>query len=138
MLQQKISNNSLFANVERTIQIAGLSINFDSKLLDIYYRINYLKNNENISHMFSQNTPLWHIDNEQRILVRDENFEPILNPEFQEQKNEFGNIINENERFLTEPAFDYVSNIMLNTPMMLSDILKKYITEQDNDKRFDF
>ena len=138
MLQQKISNNLHFTEVERTIQIAGISLNFDVQSLDIYYRINYFKNNENLSQMFSQQTPEWHIDNNQRILVRDENFNPIPNSLYEERKDQEGNLLNETEKFITEPAFDYVSNIMLNTPAKLSDILRNYIIEQDNDGRFNF
>lgn len=138
MLQQKISNNLHFSEVERTIQIAGITLNFDAKSLDIYYHINYFKNNEDIGQMFTQRVPEWHIDNNQKILVRDENFNPIPNSEYEEQKDQDGNILNETEKFKTEPAFDYVSNIMLNTPIKLSDILKMYIVEQDNDGRFNF
>ncbi|MDQ8012157.1 MAG: hypothetical protein REI96_06905 [Flavobacterium nitrogenifigens] len=138
MLQQKISNNTQFKEVERTIQIAGIALNFDAQLLDIYYRINYFKNSTDLSQMFSRQVPEWHIDNNQRILVRDENFNPIPNPEYKEQKDQEGNILNDTEKFLTEPAFDYVSNIMLNTPAKLSDILRNYIIEQDNDGRFNF
>lgn len=138
MLQQKISNNSLFTDVQRTIQIAGMSLNFDAKSLDIYYRIKYSKDDKELNQMFTEQVPEWHIDNNQRILVRDENFNPIPNKAYEEQKDQNGNILNESEKFLTESAFDYVSNIMLNTPAKLSDILRNYIFEQDNDGRFNF
>lgn len=133
---QKISNSPVFETIEREIQIAGIVLNFDLQLLDLYYTISYFKDGENVSQLFKKEVPEWHIDNQQTILVRDENFNPVANPDYVERKDESGNVINSQEKFLTEPAFDYVSNIMLNTPMNLSDILRNYILEEDNSGRF--
>lgn len=115
----------------------GININFDAKTLDLSYRIIQIESGEDESQMFSQQVPAWHIDNNERILVRDEDFNPILNSTYEELKNQEEYILNETEKFLTEPAFDYVSNIILNIPAKLNDILKNYILEQDNDGRFD-
>jgi len=137
-ITQKISNSKIFPDVERTIQIGGVALNFNAKILDIYYRILYTKNDDNISQMFTQQVPDWHIDNAQFIIVRDENFNPIPNPEFVEQIHEEGNVSNENERFLKTPAFDYLANIITNSSMPLDAILRNYILEEDLDGRFNF
>lgn len=133
---QKISNSPVFETIEREIQIAGIVLNFDLQTLDLYYTISYFKEGENVSQLFKKEVPEWHIDNQQTILVRNENFNPVVNPDYVEHKDENGNVINSKEKFLTEPAFDYVSNIMLSTPMNLSDILRNYILEEDNSGRF--
>ncbi|GAA3773580.1 hypothetical protein [Flavobacterium ginsengiterrae] len=135
-IKQKISNNPVFENIEREIQIAGIGLNFDLQSLDLYYTICYFKDDKDVSQLFKKETPEWHIDNTQSIIVRDENFNPTLNSEFNEIKDENGKILNEKERYLTTPGFDYIADIIINSPLSLETILRNYILEEDNSGRF--
>ncbi|WP_291152249.1 hypothetical protein [Flavobacterium sp. UBA7680] len=135
---QQISNHPSFNDVNRTIEIAGINFNFDTSTFDLYYRIIYSKDDVDISQNFNQQTPLWNIDNNQLIIKRDENFQPIINPEFKEVKDDLGNIINEFERYSMMPAFDYIGNIIVNSTASLGDILRNYIKEEDSSSRFNY
>lgn len=138
LITQQISNSKNFAEVKRTISIVGININSDTFIFDIYYRIAYSKDGQNVSHLFNTQVPDWHIDNSRLIMVRDKNFQPILNPDFKEQKNENGIVTNEIERYKTALAFDYIKTLMLETDVQLKSIISAYIAEEDKDGRFDF
>lgn len=88
--------------------------------------------------MFNQQVPDWHVDNSIMMIVRDENFKPILNRNFIEEKDGDGTILNDSERYFTMPAFDYLIKLILKTPVKLEDILKGYIISEDEDGRFNF
>lgn len=86
--------------------------------------------------MFIIQTPAWYIGNSQLIIYRDENFEPIINPDFVEQKDESGNLLNESERYKTTAAFDYIKMLMFEKKIPFPDLLKAYIEEEDKSERF--
>lgn len=138
LITQQISNSKNFAEVKRTISIVGININSDTFIFDIYYRIAHSKDGQNVSHLFNTQVPPWHIDNSRLIMVRDKNFQPILNPDFKEQKNENGIVTNEIERYKTALAFDYIKTLILETDVQLKSIISAYIAEEDKDGRFDF
>jgi hypothetical protein len=138
LIIQKISNHPNLKEIERTINIVGINMNSDAATFDIYYRIVYAMNGQDMSNMFNVQVPNWHIDNTQRMMVRDENFKPIPNPDFVEQKNEEGNVINEIERYVTMPAFDYVKMLIMDMDISIKTIISAYLTEEDKDGRFNF
>ncbi len=113
-------------------------MNSDSATFNLYYRISYSKDGQDVSHLFNPQVPDWYIDNSQLMRCRDENFAPIPNPDFKEQKDENGIIINEFERFVTMPAFDYIKMLMLDMNMPMKAIISAYIAEEDKDGRFNF
>jgi len=138
LIEQSISNSKNFKEVSRTLNIIGININSDSTSFDIYYRILYNKDDKDVSSQFTTQVPEWHIDNTQQIIVRDDKFQPILNPEYKEQKNEDGIIINEQEKFYRMPAFDYITMLILDKNIPLKTIMSAYIIEQDADGMFNF
>jgi len=137
-ITQKISNSKILPDFDRTIEIAGVHLNLDRSTFDLSYRIIFEKDGQDVSTMFNQRIPDWHVDNSIMMIVRDENFEPILNQNFVEEKDEQGNIINESDRFFKKTAFDYLQTIILDSPVNLRDILKGYIIAEDADGRFNF
>jgi len=136
LIEQSISNSKNFQEVSRSIIIIGININSDLATFDIYYRIVYSKEGKDVSNLFKSEVPDWHINNSQQIICRDENFVPIQNPDFKEQKNENGVIINEYEKYYTMPAFDYITQLILEKDVPLKKIISAYIIEQDNDGKF--
>lgn len=135
---QQISNSPIFPEIEREINIISFIPNSDSSTFDIYYRISYYKDEQDVSSMFNAHVPVWHIDNSKNMMVRDANFRPIYNPDFVEERDQDGNIINENERFKTMPAYDYIIKMMLEMNIPIKSIISAYIAEEDRDGRFNF
>lgn len=138
LISQPISNSKNFTEVKRTINVVGINMNSDTSTFDLYYRLTYIREDQDVSHLFNPQTPDWHIDNSRQMMVRDVNFSPILNPDFEEQKDEQGIIANEYERYVTMPAFDYIKMLMLDTDISMKTILSLYISEEDNEGRFNF
>lgn len=104
--------------------------------LVLTYHIEYVKDGINISDKFSNTFKPWQVTNDTKMFVRDENFEYTLNPDFIEELDEEENVINEDDRYLKLPAFDYMKEVLLNTTAPLKDILESYIDEEARDGRF--
>lgn len=138
LIEQLISNCKNFTEVSRTINIVGINMNSDSATFDLYYRISYSKDGKDVSHLFNPQVPSWNINNSQRMMRRDEEFKPISNPDFIEDRDENGTVINEAERYATMPAFDYIKMLMLDMNVPMKAIISAYITEEDKDGRFNF
>lgn len=138
LLQQAISKNKNFPDVKRSVGIVGVMINSDLQIFEIYYKIIYTRDQEDITHLFNNQTPRWAIDNNHNMMIRDENFNPKLNPDYKEIRDENGDIINYNEKYLTMPAFDYIKMLLLDKNLPMKTILSAYIDEEDQDERFNF
>ena len=138
LITQKISNSKIFPDVERLINIVGINMNADASTLSIYYRISYKKDDQDISHLFNSKIPEWYVDNSQQMMLRDENFKPMPNPDFIEERDELDSIINEKERYLTMPAFDYMKKMVLEEKNPIKILINAYINEEDKDGRFNF
>jgi hypothetical protein len=136
MIKQKISDHPVLMGIERIVEIVGFMLNSDLKIIDFFYRINYEKEGQDMSDLISPRVPDWRMDNSINILARDQNFNPIENPDFIEEKDEEGNVMNEENRFIKIPAFDYTSGLMLESTAQLRVIMSLYITERDNDGLF--
>lgn len=134
-ITQPISNSNSFPDIERTIEIAGMSMNFDLQTLDLFCRIIYKKDGQDISRMFGgQIVPSLHINNTRRIVIRDVNLNPVPNPDFVEKTNDEGLVLNQDERFITKPAFDYFLSLL----EQLKDAVKHYAITEDQEGRFNF
>lgn len=134
-ITQPISNCNSFPDIERTIEIAGMSMNFDLQTLDLFCRIIYKKDGQDISRMFGgQIVPPLHINNTRRIVMRDVNLNPVPNPDFVEKTNDGGLVLNQDERFITKPAFDYFLSLLV----QLKDAVKHYAIAEDQEGRFNF
>lgn len=136
--KQPISNSPIFPEIERKVNIVAFCPNSDTETFEFFYRILYYKNGQDVSYLFPSQPPNWNINNSQLMMCRDDNFQPILNPEFVEQRDERNNILNEIERYITMPGFDYIKRLMLDMNIPLKAILSAYITEEDKDGRFNF
>ena len=138
LLSQQISNSPKLKELNRTINIVGININSDISTFNIYYHITYTMNGQDVSNMFNVQVPNWHIDNSQLRYRRDENFKPIPNPNFKEKIYENSIVINENERYIMMPAFDYIKTLILDMNLPLKTIIAEYIVEEDKEGRFNF
>ncbi|MCY1502641.1 hypothetical protein D9M68_367420 [compost metagenome] len=135
--EKKISNHPLFEDVERWVQITANYNDSRLKTFDLYYRMRYERDGADISNQFNQDFPVWRTDNSRMMFQRDlETFERMLNPDFVEVVDELGNIMNEEERHLMQPAYDYTVYLMMQLPIPNSIIMDMYIAEEDADGRF--
>ncbi|MBB4117854.1 hypothetical protein GGR32_000126 [Mesonia hippocampi] len=137
IISKKISNHKVFTDVERTLHLAGLNVNSDASYIDFFYRLQYLKNGVDVSGNFSKKVPDWRIDNSYHVAVRDENLQPVLNPDFVEETDSEGNVINEYERYLTMPAYEYFYSLVLEQNLSLTAAFENYIALDDANGRFD-
>jgi len=138
LITKSISNSTVFTDVSRTINIVGITMNSDASTFDLFYRISYTKNGQDVTNLFNTQVPEWHISNDQLMILRDENFNAIPNTEFVEFKDELGIVINEKERYMTMPSFDYIKMMILDKNIPLRTLIEAYIMEEDKDGRFNF
>lgn len=130
IVEQKISNDKMFTNIERHVQIFWALPNALDEALELRYYIRYMDGEENVSYRFNQNMPLWLVSNNDRMMRRTlPSFEPIPNPDYDAEAEI------PQEEFITERAFDYLKE--LSELMPLPTLLRTYTLMEDADGRFD-
>lgn len=135
LITQQISNHDIFTDVERTLNIERFVLDSNAEVMELHYSITYIKNGEDVSSQFNPHNPIWIVDNNHRMKVRDENFQPIPNPNYEPNNDPIAP--NVEEQWLLAPAFDYVSNMIIEGAIPLKNIIQLYIAEEDADGRFD-
>lgn len=154
---QQISNHPVMTNVERFVVLYGLNINAGHmKHMTMRYEIIHLVDNTVIN-IHPKNKPEWVISNNIRVMIRDENGETIPNPDYVpvystrfELNSETGmfdeipnpeipeNIINFEEKYLTQPAFDFFKYIAWDntSPLTKRQHFEFYIQVLDTEDNF--
>lgn len=133
-IKQDISNLPQLDIVNREVEVVGLTLDLENRRIEFFYRINHIVNGEVKNEVFTSATPPWKIDNSYTVLQRNKKLQPIPNPDFEEQTDEEGNILNESERYLKAPAFDYFVGTQIKP--MLEPILKAYIQMDDQKGKY--
>ncbi len=137
LIKQPISNHNLFSDVQRFVEIQRFTVSDIDKTIVIRAIISYMKNGIDVSASFQQEVPSWVIGNHYRIIARDENLQPIPNPEYKEIKED-GIIVNESEKFLQIPAYDYFKDVVFEKGLPLKQAFQSYIVLDDQKGRFNF
>lgn len=139
LLAKQISNLKTvgFEDVERTINVRKIDIDGDYERIYLGYSISYNKNGVDVTPLFEKKSGYdWYITNDQRILQRDENFQPIPNPDYVEPTEE-----NEGtphlEPYLYAQAFTMVMDGFDAMMAIPYQILELYIDENDADGKWD-
>lgn len=161
LISKQISNHPA-TGLERTVEIAGFTANDDSKCVDFYYRIEHSLGGVDIP--VAVPAKEWRVDNSYLAVVRDEQFNPVPNPDFipeyeiigyteepedwdEEENGEFipqpiygDKIVNEDDKWLRMPAFDYFKKLTFDNPNPVSIplLLNFYIDDNDGKGFFDF
>ena len=133
LILKDLGEHPIFEGVSVKIDLRGLLLNLDTEVLELPYILRYFKDGVEITDRFTKIVPHWEIRNSHLMMVRDENFQPIPNPDYEEQLDEEGNVINAEEMFIREPAFNYMANIF---KLLMGDMLKGYIAEEHQDGKF--
>lgn len=161
--RQKISNHPIFPDVERYVQITEFFPSAIRKRIEFFYKVEYWKDGEDVTHNFNQNVPKWIVDNSYKVVKLDENGDTIPNPDYIPKYEQIGEtekpedwdeeiefvpepiygseIINEDEQNLQEWAYDYFRQLTFDnpTPVRIEDLMEAYVQRDDLvNKRFDF
>ena len=131
IISQKISNHPLFTGVERFVQVNRIANNADVKQITIDARIVYVQNEVDVTSSFKSEIPNWIISNDYKVKVRDENNQPIPNPEYDSEDED-------SEEFITQPAFDYYHSLVLANEVPLLTLLSTSILNDDEQGAFNF
>lgn len=138
LIKQQISNHNLFTDVERFVEIETFTVNDIEKFVVIKANISYIKNGIDVSASFQREVPKWVVSNKYRIIARDEKLQPIPNPKYEEIKDETGKVLNEWDKFLRIPAFDYFKDVVFERGMPLKQAFQSYILLDDSNGSFNF
>lgn len=126
LISQPISNlkEEGFTDVERAVNVIQAHVDGgDYKQFLVVYEIAYTKDGVDVSHLFKNKSSYnWIINNNEKIMQRDENFEPILDEEGHPT---------------LVPAFDYVMGIFDSMDAISYQVLRMYILENDADGKWD-
>lgn len=143
----KISNHPILTNVERYVSVTGFSkLSTKTKHLIFEYHIEYFKDGVDITHNFNQKLPIWHIDNNRVVFVRDAEGNKIVNEDYEpnypiidflnETRSETPD--NEDDQWVRMLAFDYFTSLVLGEANVnIQTLLATYIVLDDIEhKRF--
>ncbi|HCC93716.1 MAG TPA: hypothetical protein DEQ26_05230 [Flavobacteriaceae bacterium] len=147
LLKEKISNlkEEGFTDVERTLNVINTKIDGDIyNQFYINYFISYERNGVDVSHLFRAKSSYdWYINDNEKILVRDENFQPLLTEEYKnmiapEGEEETWVKPEPTEKdYMYAPAFTYVMGIFEELQAISYAVLRAYIHENDRDGKWD-
>lgn len=147
---QKISNHSTNIDIERYIAVYGVNImGGDVKRMVMNYKIIHITNGQ-LLNIEPVNKPVWVISDDHKVLVRNEQGQPILNPDYvptysEEVKDEEDNIVveggillNGDEEYLTEKGFKYFKGIAWDVanPLSKKQQFEYYISMLDSEDNF--
>lgn len=133
LILEDLGNHPDFEGVTVELDLRGLFLNLDAEVLDLPYVLRYFKNGVDISEKFTKVVPTWDVRNNQLMMVRDENFQPIPNPDYVEKLDDEGNVINAEEMFIRQPAFTYMATVI---EALLGNMVRAYIAEEHQDGKF--
>lgn len=137
LLKQQISNmkEAGFTDIERTINVTQAHVDGGTyNQFVVNYFITYSRNGEDVSHLFKNKSSYeWIINNSQEILVRDENFQPILKEDYVAEEG----VEPTTEDYQVAPAFTYVMGIFEQLQAISYQVLRMYILENDADGKWD-
>ena len=128
LFSTQITNDPKLTGVERHADVYRALIDGYHESLDINLKVRYLKDNEDLG--FTKEFNLV-VNNNMWMMVRDANFAPIPNPDYDAEAEI------PQEEFITAPAFDYLMGLVFGAPIPSEMLLSGYIQEEAQDGRFD-
>jgi hypothetical protein len=128
IVEQTISNHPLFPDVQRTVVVDSFQPVASRTEFNIIFSVRYEKNGADITDSIKQpESNVINANNNMRIELRDAQFNPIPNPNWNGQ--------DEATRYQTMPGYDYVAQYF-NQPISIADFIKAYIQVNDADGFF--
>lgn len=133
LILEDLGSHPDFEGVTVKLDLRGLKLDLDTEVLELPYVLRFFKGNVEITEKLSKYVPRWDVRNDKLMKVRDENFQPIPNPDYIEKLDEEGNVTNAEERFIRQPAFTYMATII---EALLGNMVRAYIAEEHADGGF--
>ena len=130
ILEQKISNHPIFTDVERTVLVTREVADAESKSFEIHFRVKFEKNGHDVSSEMNSKRGVIRTDAETKLLRRDENNNPIPNPEWDGVSGD------EYDQFLWEYGWNRIMEL-INQETKIADLLRFYILINDSEGYFD-
>lgn len=130
IVEQQISNHPLFSDVERTVRVHLQMANSNAKIFEFHFDVKYEKNAEDVSGDFTQKVTSIRTDDKTKLLKRDENNQPIPNPEWDGESED------EYDKFLWDYGWDKIIEL-INQETKIADLLRFYILINDSEGYFD-
>ena len=159
LIEQTISNHS--SGLQRVLYVTGFTVNDVYKEVKFDYKIKHSLNDVEIDFKVPNKT--WKISNSYNAVVRDENYEPVVNENYEPQYEIIGyeevnvdeqdwenpkdpepiygdKVINEEEKYVTMPAYDYFKGLTFTNenPVSIHQLLSYYIQDNDTKGFFNF
>ncbi len=125
LFTQQISEHPSNVGVSRYVDVMLPVIDGFAEKMDIVFQIRHVMGGSTTP-FITRLTEV--IDNSRTMWKRDGNFEPIPNPDYDEELG--------NEPYLSEPAFNLITDVIFNSGVPLSSIIGNYILEMDSDGKF--
>ena len=135
LLSKSISNLKVtgFENVQRKINVNKIDMDGEYEQIYLGYSISYSLDGRDVTNLFQKKSSYdWFINNKEKILVRDENFQPIPNPDYVDEEETPGVL-----PYLYAPAFNLVMDGFDALRAIPYAILEAYIDENDLDGKWD-
>lgn len=131
ILTQKITDHPLFEGVERYVDVTMQSANSNSKTFDFWYQVRYIRGEEDITNTLQQPSQnKISTDSTKKILLRDEEFNPIPNPEWD------GVSEDDYDKYLWVTGWELIT-ILIDMPTNISETIRQYILINDEEGYFD-
>jgi hypothetical protein len=125
--------NVPMSDVRRIVSISGLIWADDTKEMYVNYKIQYLKNDVDITQALNKEVRPIHIHNNMTVYQRNlEDFSKIPNPDFVDVDTTPTTL-----QYLEAPAYDYITQIFTEHPELIWLFLSGYILENWADGWFD-
>lgn len=148
-IKQRISDHPVLG-FSREIEVTNITFNLIDELIIIYFNCTHSDSNENVVEFKDVGQPeYWVVDNSYQVVIRDEQMNPVVNPDYgrtesrtipiyNEQGEEIGteevDVVIDNEEFLKAPAF----KVFMGMVEGYKEIVQKYILHDDTAGRFDY
>ena len=123
----EIGTHPILEDVQRAVRIMRFNMDGYSEFMEFNYEIDLTKTETLV--LTQKEVKPWVISNSNTMFIRDEEFNKIPNPDYDEELG--------NEQYLKMPAFDYVWDLMMVKNIPLANLMTMYILEEAEDGFFD-
>ena len=123
----EIGAHPILEDVQKAVRIMRFNMDGYSEFIEFNYEIDLLKAETLV--LTQKEVKPWIISNSTTMFIRDEEFNKIPNPDYDEELG--------NEQYLKMPSFDYVWDLMMVKNIPLANLMTMYILEEAADGFFD-
>lgn len=129
LITVQISNHPLFTEIKRFVDVDSFQVVDSTKQITVYFKMRYIDSTDNdVTNQFPVKPYPLSGNNSTKSILRDDKFQPIPNPEYDEKNPE-------SDKYLTMPTYDYF-RALLAKHIAIEELLTFYVKASDEDKFF--